>query len=233
VTDPENESEPPDHGRRPPSDPDGPATSDAPAWSPYGGAPPPPPGPGYSGPPPGYSGPPPAYASPPPGYTGPPPGYSGPPPGYSGPPPGSGGPPPGGYYGYYGPPPPYGPGITGPDDTTWALLGYLGQFLIGFLAPLIVYLARKDQSPFVRFHGAQALDLALTYLIVFFGAIVIAITGGAARMPAVSIVAILIMIVFAIVHLVYLIVGAVKAGRREMYRIPTWLCWRMLGSSTS
>jgi len=150
------------------------------------------------------------------------------------PPPGPGGyyggppPPPYGPYGPYGPQHPYGPGITGSDDTTWALLGYLGQFLIGFIAPLIVYLARKDQSPFVRFHGAQALNLALSYLIVFFGAIVIAIAGGAARMPAVAIVAILLMFVFAIVHLVFLIIGAVKAGRYEMYRIPTWLCWRMV-----
>jgi uncharacterized Tic20 family protein len=205
MADSEHESEPPHDGWHPPSGPAGPPPPDAPPWPPYGGAPPPPPGPGP--------------------YHGPPSGSHGPPPGYTGPPPGSGGPPPGGYY---GPPPPYGPGITGPDDTTWALLGYLGQFLIGFIAPLIVYLARKDQSPFVRFHGAQALNLALSYLAVFFGAIAIAIIGGAARMPAVAIVAILLMFAFAIVHLVYLIVGAVKAGRREMYPIPTWLCWRMI-----
>ncbi|WP_329257109.1 DUF4870 domain-containing protein [Actinoallomurus sp. NBC_01490] len=199
MADSEHETEPPHDGWHPPSGPAGPPPPDAPPWPPYGGAPPPPPGPGP---------------------------YHGPPPGYTGPPPGAGGPPYGG--GYYGPPPPYGPGITGPDDTTWALLGYLGQFLIGFIAPLIVYLARKDQSPFVRFHGAQALNLALSYLAVFFGAFAIAIVGGAARMPAVAIVAILLMFAFAIVHLVYLIVGAVKAGRREMYPIPTWLCWRMI-----
>lgn len=199
MTDPEHESEPPHDGWHPPSHPASPPPS---GW-PYGSAPPPPPGPG------GY------YGGPPPGYGGPPPGGFG-----AGPPP-----PP---YGPYGPPHPYGPGITGSDDTTWALLGYLGQFLIGFLAPLIVYLARKDQSPFVRFHGAQALNLALTYLIVFFGAIAVAIAGGAARMPAVAIVAILLMFAFAVVHLVFLIIGAVKTGRYEMYRIPTWLCWRMV-----
>jgi uncharacterized protein len=181
-------------------------------------------------------------------HDGPPPGqpYGGPPPGWSppgGPPPGgaspgwspTGGPPPG------GPPPPYGPGygygpyappygqqgVTSADDTTWALAAYLGQLAVGFVAPLVVYLARRDESPFTRFHGAQALNAALTYIIAFFAAFTVGMVSLAFRTPVGLIIMIPLILILAIAHFVYLIIGAVKAGRREMYRLPAWICWRM------
>jgi uncharacterized protein len=165
----------------------------------------------------------PPYGSPPPPGTP----YGGPPPGqpYGGPP--YGGPPP-----QYGPgpyPPPYGQqGITAPDDATWALAAYVGQLIIGFVAPLIVFLVRKDQSPFVRFHGAQALNAALSYLVVAVGSVIVLFVSAAANAPAGLIIAFPVLFIFAIVHFVYLIIAAVKAGRREMYRLPAWVCWRMV-----
>lgn len=166
----------------------------------------------------------PPYASPPPpGHP-----YGGPPPG----PPHGGGPP------YGGPPPPYGPGpypppygqqgITSPDDTTWALAAYVGQLIIGIVAPLIVFFVRKDQSPFVRFHGAQALNAALSYIAFFIGGFALTILGIVAKAPAVLIISIPAIVIFAIAHFVFLIIAAVKAGRAEMYRLPAWICWRMV-----
>ena len=119
-------------------------------------------------------------------------------------------------------------GITAADDTTWALAAYLGQFAVGFVAPLVVYLARKDQSPFTRFHGAQALNAALTYIAVFVCGTALGIITVAARVPAGLAIVIPAVLIFLVAHFVYLIIGAVKAGRREMYRIPAWLCWRMI-----
>ncbi|GAA4640181.1 hypothetical protein GCM10023196_104670 [Actinoallomurus vinaceus] len=154
-----------------------------------------------------------------PGFT--PPGpqpYGAPPPPYG----------PGGY------PPPYGQGAYPPpygqqgDDTMWPLLAYLGQLTFGFVAPLVVYLARRDQSPFTRFHSAQALNAALSYVIVVSCGVAVAFTSLPAKAPVVAILAIVLMFVFAVVQFIYLIIAAVKAGRREMYRLPTWLCWRMV-----
>jgi uncharacterized Tic20 family protein len=177
--------------------------------------PPPRPDPyGYPGGYPGAYGPPPQpgpFALPPPAW-----GY-GPPP-----PPGPyGGPP---VHLPYGPPAPYGAGITAADDTTWALFGYLGVFVIGIIAPLVVYFSRKDRSPFVRFHGAQALNLALTQLIVVVAGILISVVTLGLGL----IVAIPAFVVFGITHLIYVILAAVRAGRGEPYRIPAWLCWRMI-----
>jgi uncharacterized Tic20 family protein len=144
-------------------------------------------------------------------------------------------PPYGGYPPPYGPPP-YGPppqypqqqGITSPDDHTWSLMAYVGQLVVGIIAPLIVYFSRKDESPFVRFHGAQALNLALTYLLVFLAAIGIGVVSYLAGQPIILVPAFLLIFVFAILHFIFLIVGAVKAGRREMYRLPAFVCWPMV-----
>jgi len=179
----------------------------------------PPPGRPYGGPPPGWTPP----GGPPPGWSppgGPPPGD--PPPGWSPP----GGPPP--PYGYGPYPPPYGPQrVTAADDTTWALAAYLGQLAVGFVAPLVVYLARRDESPFTRFHGAQALNASLSYMIAFVVAFTLGLVSVAFRAPEGLLIMIPLVLIFGLTHFVYLIVAAVRAGRREMYRLPMWICWRM------
>lgn len=191
---------PDDHGSSSERPQDG-GPSASPGRQPYGGPPPPPPGYPHGGPPPGHP------------YGGPPPGQP-----YGGPP--------------YGPgpyPPPYGQqGITAADDTTWALAAYLGQFAVGFVAPLVVYLARKDQSPFTRFHGAQALNAALTYLAAIFCGFALTLITVVAHTPVGLAIVIPVVVTFVVAHFVYLVIGAVKAGRREMYRIPAWLCWRII-----
>jgi uncharacterized protein len=130
---------------------------------------------------------------------------------------------------YGGPPypPPYG-GTTVQDDTAWALGAYLGQFAVGLVAPLVVYLARRDRSPFVRFHGAQALNAALSYLIFLVAAVAAAVACALAHALVGVVLAFLAIFVFAVVHTVFLVIGAVRAGRREAYRMPAWICWPMV-----
>ncbi len=136
-----------------------------------GSAPPPPPPSSGAPQPPGYG------APPPPGYSAPPP------PGYGAPPPSSGAPykgspPPG-----YGTPPPPDPGYgygsqpgyaPGPDDKTWILVahfgGALGSLLSlgvgGWIAPLVAFLAKGNQSPAVRAEAAKALNFQLLWSVV-------------------------------------------------------------------
>ncbi|WP_046470981.1 DUF4870 domain-containing protein [Allosalinactinospora lopnorensis] len=159
-----------------------------------------------------------------PGGYGPPPGGN---PGYgspSGPYPGYGGQYPGQYPGQGGqmPQPPYqgqyyqqpytqGPG--GPvssDDRTMGLIIHLGGFLLGFLLPLVLYLVKKDESPWVRYHAAQAFNFQMTMLI---GIIVSSIL-------MVVIIGILLLPVVLIADLVFAILAAVAANRGEWYRYP-------------
>jgi len=73
------------------------------------------------------------------------------------------------------------------SDLTTALWCYIGSLLGGFLVPLIIYFVKKKDSPFVRFHAAQALNFGLTQMIVVFSWVVpIVIIAIAANAPACS-----------------------------------------------
>src|SRR5215510_683688 len=79
------------------------------------------------------------------------------------PPPPSYGPAPGGYV---APPPGYGqPPMRPEDEKMWAIGAHLGPFLIGFIAPLVVWLMFKDRSAFLDRHGKESLNFQLTVLI--------------------------------------------------------------------
>jgi uncharacterized Tic20 family protein len=122
--------------------------------------------------------------------------------------------------GYYGP-------ASQSDDRTWAMLGYLLTFVGGFVAPLIVYLVKKDQSPFVRHHAAQALNLAITSAIYGIALFVLAIVAGAVS-HGVGLLLFLLYFPLGITFTVYLIVAAVAANRFEMYRVPSWACLQLV-----
>ncbi|PRX04053.1 UNVERIFIED_ORG: hypothetical protein CLV66_10816 [Actinomadura viridilutea] len=166
-------------------------------------------------------------APPPPGYT-PPPGY-GPAPGY-GDPYGAGYDP---RFGYGPPGVPQYPSQSGPvrpDDTTWAMMSYVLTLLVGFPGPLILYLVKKKESPFVRYHAAQALNIEITYLLHIL--IALAVGGGLAlafQHPAPLVIAFVPVLLFhAVAQLVLLILGAVRASKGVVNRFPTWLCFRIV-----
>lgn len=121
-----------------------------------------------------------------------------PPPGW-GPPPGYGGAP------GYGPP----GGITS-EDTTWGILVHLSYFVAGILAPLVVYLVKKDSSPFVRAHAAEALNFHLTLTL---AAIVSAIL-------VIVIIGFFLLLAVFVVGAVFAVLAAVAAGRGQEYRYP-------------
>src|ERR1700733_12315261 len=207
--------------------------SGRPGWpqaDPYG-RPPQSPHPGQSGPPPQYEQPQygqPQYGQPqyrPQQHGGqaqygsqyaPPPSPAYPPPGYRTVP----GVPPLRAAGYYGRP-------SQSDDRTWAILGYLLTFVGGFIAPLIVYLVKKDQSPFVRHHAAQALNLTITSAIYSIGLFVLTIIAGAIT-HGLGFWLVLLYFPLAITFIVFLIMAAVAANRFEMYQVPDWACLRLV-----
>ncbi|WP_433254269.1 DUF4870 domain-containing protein [Streptosporangium sp. CA-135522] len=119
-------------------------------------------------------------------------------------------PPPGPYgYGYPAPPGGYGP-RPGGDDTTMAMLAHLLGLLTWFVGPLVVYLAKKDESPYVRAQAAEALNFQLTLTIAYFVSWILAFV----------LIGFLLMLVIWIGSIVLMIVAAVAANRGENYRYP-------------
>ncbi len=182
----------------PPSDP---GAGGPPSPPPSFGAPPPP-APSYEPPPA-----PPAYPAAPPTYGTPPAA----PPTYGTPPTA----PPTGAVPYAAPPgaPSYATapgGVSPSDERMWAIFAHLGPFIIGFLAPLIIFLVYKDRSEYIRDQSAEALNWQITLTIAaVVGFVLIIVLVGFVILLAVS-----------VAGIVFGILAAIAANRGERYRYP-------------
>ena len=123
---------------------------------------------------------------------------------------------------------PQGYGPRGPsEDHMWALFAYLSPIVVSFLGPLIIYLVKMNESRYVRFHAAQSLNLLITATIYGIGILVATfVLTIATHGPGIFF--ILMYFVLAIATLVYLILACIAANRGELYRIPEWLCLRLV-----
>lgn len=121
----------------------------------------------------------------------------------------------------------YGPGSemfwqANESDRTTALWTQIGSLFIWFL-PLIMFLVKKDESPFVREHSRQALNAAITntiatyaalFIFGFVGFLLALVTFGFGML--LMYVALIIPIVYA----VFYIIAAIAANKGEGYKIP-------------
>ena len=127
------------------------------------------------------------------------------------------------------PPPPYGgqPGYGQPpygapvplspsDERLWATLAHLGPILVGFLAPLVIWLVLRDRSRFVDDQGKEALNFQIFLTIVY-------VVGG---ITTVILVGFVILLAAWVMALVFGIQGAIVASRGEHYRYP--FTWRII-----
>ena len=103
-------------------------------------------------------------------------------------------------------------------------LGYLGVIAAGPVVPLAIYLARGRNSQFVRRHAAQALNVALTWLLY---AVCGAIVGALLAFDTVR-AALIVMVPIAVagwlVMLAQLVPAATAARRGGFHQIPSWAC---------
>ena len=117
------------------------------------------------------------------------------------------------------------------DERTFAVLAHALQIVGTFIAPLVIYLVKRD-SRFVAFHALQAVFLQIVYMViwlVFFGGImVLAITGaaGGGKSGPPPMFAVLFPIAWLVgmvswaTMLILAIVYAIKAGRGEWAGYP-------------
>ena len=120
------------------------------------------------------------------------------------------------------------------DERTMAVLAHALQMVGGWIAPLVIFLVKKD-SLFVRFHALQALMLHLVYLVLFmvcgvvwFVTIFTTVIGHAADKSAGPPVALFVIVplmwlfffVGWLVMIICAIVFAVKAGHGEWAEYP-------------
>ncbi len=101
------------------------------------------------------------------------------------------------------------------DERMWGLLCHLGQFVVGFIAPLVVYLVKKDESPFLRHHGIVGLNFAITQFIYMMISCVLMLV----------LIGFLTLLVQWVAMIVFLIMAAVAANRGEYYNFPKFMAF--------
>ncbi len=109
------------------------------------------------------------------------------------------------------------PPIAAQDDKTLGIVMHI-LCLVGFpiIGPLIIWLMKKDQSPYLDAQGRELLNFQISYFIyAVISAVLIAVLIGIVLRLAVG-----------IVSFVFTIIGIVKAADGKVYRFP--LCIRML-----
>ncbi len=97
------------------------------------------------------------------------------------------------------------------NDKIWSILSHLSAILgVGLVLPLVVYLAMKGDSTYVRDNAREALNFHLSLLIY-----------GVCCIPLVFVmIGIPLLIIIGISSLILAIVAAVKASDGGCYRYP-------------
>lgn len=116
--------------------------------------------------------------------------------------------------------PGYGYGYLPPvtaDDRSMAMLCHLLGIFTGFVGPLVIWLVKKDHSPFIDHHGREALNFQITLFLVFivlFGVtfVLMLLFIGFFLVP--------LLVVLPILAWVAEIMACVAANRGEWHRYP-------------
>ncbi len=103
-----------------------------------------------------------------------------------------------------------------PDAKTMAMLCHLLAMLTGLIVPLIIWLIKKDDSPFVNQQGKEAVNFELTLLI---GAVI----GG---VTACIFIGFIILAAVMVVNIVFGIMATIAVNKGLPYRYP--VCIRFI-----
>ncbi|WP_447640716.1 MULTISPECIES: DUF4870 domain-containing protein [Chitinophagaceae] len=96
------------------------------------------------------------------------------------------------------------------DECNLAMLAHILALFSYFLGPLIIYLVKKDESPFVANNAKNALNFQISlFLYSIAGAVLCIIIIG-----------IFVLIALGILHLVFCIMAAVAARDGKVYKYP-------------
>jgi uncharacterized Tic20 family protein len=102
--------------------------------------------------------------------------------------------------------------VSQSDERLWATLAHAGGIILGFIAPLVVWLIYRERSAYLDDQGKEALNFQITVLIGWVAVSILAgVTFGIGG---------LLWFVVAIGNLVLCIMAAIAANKGERYRYP-------------
>ena len=96
------------------------------------------------------------------------------------------------------------------DEKTMALLSHILTIVAGFVAPLVIYLIKKDESPYVRKHAVESLNFQISVAIYAFASFILMFV----------LIGIFTMIAVGIMAIVCAIIATVKANEGQFFKYP-------------
>jgi uncharacterized Tic20 family protein len=117
-------------------------------------------------------------------------------------------------------------GVT-ENDCTVAMFLYLSSYLFGFLGPLIIWLIKKAESPFIDHHGKSALNfifsVGLPAMGVFVTGFSLLFAVGGVGAFGLWMLMLVILSLLGLYSTVMIFIAALKAKDGEWWELPTWL----------
>ena len=114
------------------------------------------------------------------------------------------------------------------NERTFGMLAHLLGIFTGFLGPLIIWLVKKDEMPFVNDQGKEALNFQITFILTMFGLIIAGIV--LAFIPLLGMILVILIVLcevaLSIGWLVLLIMATIAANKGLRYRYP--VCLRLI-----
>ena len=112
--------------------------------------------------------------------------------------------------------------VPSADEKQWAMLCHLSAMLLyctaigGFIAPLVIWLLKREQMPFVDDQGKETLNFQITIMLALIvsGILFIVVIG------------IPMLIGFLLFHFIATIIATVRSSEGVRYRYP--FCWRVI-----
>ena len=96
------------------------------------------------------------------------------------------------------------------DDKNMGLMVHLLGLFTSFLGPLVVYLVKRDESPFIAAHAAEALNFQISLFVFYIGSFALMLV----------LVGFLTILATLVISIVFPIMGAVAASRGDSFRYP-------------
>ena len=96
------------------------------------------------------------------------------------------------------------------DEKTLAILAHILTFISSFIAPLIIYLVKKDNSAYVAEHAKESLNFQITMFILYIISVVLMLL----------LIGFLLILLLSIANIILVLIATIKASENKMYRYP-------------
>jgi uncharacterized Tic20 family protein len=102
------------------------------------------------------------------------------------------------------------------DEKTLAVLAHVLTLVSSFIAPLIIYLIKKDESSYVAYHAKESLNFQITLFLAWIVCFILIFV----------VIGIFLLWALGIAALILVIVACIRASEGKLYKYP--FCIRLI-----